>query len=102
MKVTYFPVCIADPNHKYKPIPADDWIHQTINKSPGTITRRELYLGAANADGGAHVDRKQKKNFSKFAFEGGFGFSTRKTSQGNYEMGPLEGLHLLLLMSCQS
>lgn len=97
MKVTYYPACITNPHCEYLAIPVDEWINQTVLKAPESITRRELYLGAANTDGGAHVDKKQKKQYSKIAYEGGAGFSTKTDTSGAYEMTPFGEMHLLLL-----
>ena len=50
-------------------MPVADWWHQIlIQPGPNTpITRRDIVLGAANKDGGAHVDAELTPEYSQLA-----------------------------------
>jgi hypothetical protein len=94
-KSIFKPTCHLKPQAKYKAIDVEDWVNQIILKNGEVATRKDIFLGAANTDGGAHVDSKPKKIYEKLAYGGGLGF-TQKAVDGEIQEIPIENVQLVI------
>ncbi|MBW8327933.1 MAG: hypothetical protein K0M48_01830 [Thiobacillus sp.] len=80
----------SEPKNLY--VAADVWWNQTIYKiAEGDVTRKHIVLGAANKDGGAHVDPLLTSEYE--ALSKGIWTIGHSSSQGNLEF-PLPNSHL--------
>lgn len=61
------------------PLSVDDWWNQLVLVShPNQFTRRSIVLGAANMDGGAHVDLNLTKEYRALMVSGRLLCKTRQ------------------------
>lgn len=79
-------------------LPAPDWWRQVIfGLDPATIySRRTIVLGAANQDGGAHVDPNPDERYLRLAYKQEFGVLVGKSLEGEVRI-PLFGYHVVAL-----
>ena len=77
---------------------AQDWWRQVIfGLDPTTIySRRAIVLGAANQDGGAHVDPNPDERYLRLAYKQEFGVLVGQSPEGEVRI-PLYGYHVVAL-----
>ena len=77
---------------------ATDWWRQIVFAlDPGALfTRRAIVLGAANQDGGAHVDPNPDSKYLRMAYTQEFGILVGRSAEGE-ERVPLYGYHVVAL-----
>lgn len=79
-------------------IPVTTWWNQVVMVIDRTrITRRDLVLGAANKDGGAHVDTNLTAEYEALATDGVVGSLIYRMSDDSEVAAPIQGAHLLSL-----
>jgi hypothetical protein len=78
-------------------MPATAWWNQIIMTLNGMkITRKDIVLGAANKDGGAHVDQKLSPEYAALARDGAIGTFTYG-AEGEFTVGTFRDAHLVSL-----
>jgi hypothetical protein len=79
-------------------LPAPDWWRQVVFAldARAVFTRRRIVLGAANQDGGAHVDPALDAQYERLAYTQAFGFLVSLSERGEASI-PLYGYHLIAL-----
>ena len=77
---------------------APDWWRQVVfGLDPVTIySRRAIVLGAANQDGGAHVDPNPDERYLRLAYKQEFGVLVGQSPEGEVRI-PLFGYHVVAL-----
>jgi hypothetical protein len=79
-------------------MPLEDWWHQTIYIYGSVrLTRCSLILGAADKDGGAHVDPAVTVEYESLINEGGKGFFSVKYGSGAEQSIPIGNAHLIYI-----
>lgn len=79
-------------------LPAPDWWRQIIFAldSSAVFTRRAIVLGAANQDGGAHVDSVLDSSYERMAYTQEHGFLVGQSDTGEVRV-PQYGYHVVAL-----
>ncbi len=72
----FVPACRFN-DTKYTDVSIKTWINQSILQTTMRISRRDIYLGAANKDGGAHVDKKLSKEYDQVKNGPAVGYITK-------------------------
>lgn len=92
----FTPTCYLYPNHQYEKVDVNTWINQIIIIGSEKASRRDVYLGAANTDGGAHVNKKLNHNYDSLFYKGGLG-SYFKVVNGEKTHEPITNLQMVIL-----
>lgn len=92
----HIPSCYLDKNEKYETVSIETWINQTVLVTSIKASRKDIYLGAANTDGGAHVDSKLKYKYDRLSYGGALGY-TQKKINGQIKDVPIENVQLAIL-----
>ena len=81
-----------------QPLQVVDWWHQTVAVflKVGPVTRRDIVLGAANRDGGAHVDRTLTPTYTALSEDGALGSLVYQCGVEE-RVEPLASAHLVYL-----
>jgi hypothetical protein len=81
-----------------KSVPVSKWWSQMVFKHFETVlTRQKIVLGAANQDGGAHVDDKLSPAYEWLCKDGAIGHASGKTRTGKQWTRELKGAHFVAL-----
>ncbi len=91
----FVPMCHISENHEYEYVNLDTWINQIINLTSPKVSRRDVYLGAANKEGGAHVDDKLSPKYESTFYKGGIYDS--RIINGEETRVPIEYIQLVIL-----
>jgi len=91
------PYCYGmNPKYKYTLVPLKVWNNQIIVKQEGvTIRRCDIYLDAANTDGGAHVDETLSHDYEHV--KNGCGWVMTRIIDGQKKVFPIPNTHYVML-----